>query len=57
MSFMIEREFGHGSNSAPGGILKICARTPKADLLVLHSHRIIIIINDTTPSFAKYLGF
>jgi hypothetical protein len=57
MSSMIEREVGPGSNSVPGETLEIRARTRKADLLVLHSHCIILISNDTTPSFTKYLGF
>jgi hypothetical protein len=54
---MIEREFGPGSHSVLGETLEICTRTRKADLLVLYSHHIILINNDTTPSFAKYLGF
>jgi len=57
MSSMIERKVEPGSHSVPGETLEICARTPKADLLVLHRHHIILINNDTTPSFAKYLGF
>jgi len=54
---MIERAIGPGSNGFPGETLGICARTLKVDLLVLHSHRIILIISDTAPSFIKCLGF
>jgi len=51
MSSIIVREFGPGSSSVPGETLEMCARTHKADLLVLRSHRIILISNRTTPSF------
>jgi hypothetical protein len=56
MSSRIEREVGPGSRSVLGDTLEICVRTRKTDLLVFHSHR-IILFNDTTPSFTKFLGF